>query len=200
MTIEEVAEVVGPKFKEMNENPPPEVVALKEKMQGKTASPKFSGKVVNADEINPYAKRWTFETFKKVYFTGEEDVAPRIAREFWDDFRYAFSGPLREYITSTVSNSHMASGKKADLSDACWEGYEAFGMKEKDGKKVPNCVPKSANSIRVSSMGDLTQFLKTADGKLVHKSTKDLWSFKKDADGELVVERMFDDKGKPLKF
>ena len=24
---------------------------------------------------------------------------------------------------------------------ACWEGYEMFGMKMKDGKKVPNCVP-----------------------------------------------------------
>lgn len=27
--------------------------------------------------------------------------------------------------------------------DPCWEGYEQFGMKEKDGKEVPNCVPKS---------------------------------------------------------
>lgn len=26
----------------------------------------------------------------------------------------------------------------------CWEGYEAIGMKEKNGKKVPNCVPKKA--------------------------------------------------------
>jgi hypothetical protein len=26
------------------------------------------------------------------------------------------------------------------LEDACWEGYEAVGMKEKDGKQVPNCV------------------------------------------------------------
>jgi hypothetical protein len=25
--------------------------------------------------------------------------------------------------------------------DPCWDGYEQLGMKEKDGKKVPNCVP-----------------------------------------------------------
>lgn len=25
---------------------------------------------------------------------------------------------------------------------ACWKGYEAIGMKKKNGKKVPNCVPK----------------------------------------------------------
>ena len=24
----------------------------------------------------------------------------------------------------------------------CWEGYEMIGMKNKGGKKVPNCVPK----------------------------------------------------------
>ena len=27
-------------------------------------------------------------------------------------------------------------------SDPCWEGYEAIGMKTKNGKQVPNCVPK----------------------------------------------------------
>ena len=29
--------------------------------------------------------------------------------------------------------------KKAIKS--CWKGYEAIGTKEKNGKKVPNCVP-----------------------------------------------------------
>jgi len=28
-----------------------------------------------------------------------------------------------------------------DLKDACWKGYTAVGMKDKNGKKVPNCVP-----------------------------------------------------------
>ena len=32
-------------------------------------------------------------------------------------------------------------------SDPCWEGYEQFGMKEKNGKEVPNCVPKSDEAI-----------------------------------------------------
>jgi len=27
------------------------------------------------------------------------------------------------------------------LKDACWTGYTAVGMKMKNGKKVPNCVP-----------------------------------------------------------
>ena len=26
-------------------------------------------------------------------------------------------------------------------TNPCWDGYEMIGMKEKDGKEVPNCVP-----------------------------------------------------------
>ena len=32
--------------------------------------------------------------------------------------------------------------------DPCWDGYEAIGMKEKNGKTVPNCVPKGAASAK----------------------------------------------------
>lgn len=31
------------------------------------------------------------------------------------------------------------------LEDACWEGYEPIGTKQKDGRTVPNCVPKDKN-------------------------------------------------------
>jgi hypothetical protein len=29
----------------------------------------------------------------------------------------------------------------AGLEDACWEGYEAVGLKDQGGVQVPNCVP-----------------------------------------------------------
>jgi len=29
-----------------------------------------------------------------------------------------------------------------DLKKACWTGYTAVGMKEKNGRQVPNCVPE----------------------------------------------------------
>ncbi|WJZ48509.1 hypothetical protein [Actinomycetia phage DSL-LC01] len=40
-------------------------------------------------------------------------------------------------LVSTASALTSASGP-------CWEGYVQVGMKEKDGKMVPNCVPKDA--------------------------------------------------------
>jgi len=27
------------------------------------------------------------------------------------------------------------------MEKACWAGYKQVGMKDKNGKKVPNCVP-----------------------------------------------------------
>ena len=34
-----------------------------------------------------------------------------------------------------------------NISEACWEGYKQVGMKDKDGKMVPNCVPLEENCI-----------------------------------------------------
>jgi hypothetical protein len=33
------------------------------------------------------------------------------------------------------------------LKDACWKGYTAVGMKMKNGKKVPNCVPVNEEEV-----------------------------------------------------
>lgn len=44
-----------------------------------------------------------------------------------------------------------ATGKEEGTSDSaedkdpCWKDYEMVGMKDKNGKKVPNCVPKGSN-------------------------------------------------------
>jgi hypothetical protein len=34
-----------------------------------------------------------------------------------------------------------------DLKKACWKGYTAVGMKMKNGKKVPNCVPVKEQTV-----------------------------------------------------
>lgn len=38
----------------------------------------------------------------------------------------------------------MAARKKPvakSTDDPCWKGYKQIGLKEKNGKQVPNCVP-----------------------------------------------------------
>lgn len=41
-----------------------------------------------------------------------------------------------------IKSKVMAEKKKE--KDPCWKDYEQVGMKKKDGKEVPNCVPKKA--------------------------------------------------------
>lgn len=57
-----------------------------------------------------------------------------------------------------------------------------------------------AYRMTVTAMGDLTDFLKSAGGgdDLIHKSSQDLWKLSK-TEGEFVIERLFDETGKPLK-
>jgi hypothetical protein len=33
------------------------------------------------------------------------------------------------------------------ITEACWEGYKQVGMKDKNGKMVPNCVPINEDDI-----------------------------------------------------
>jgi len=43
---------------------------------------------------------------------------------------------------TVLSTPNLVVEPKED-ADPCWEGYQQIGMKEKDGKEVPNCVPDS---------------------------------------------------------
>ena len=52
-----------------------------------------------------------------------------------------------------VTLSKQGCGCKTELKadeDPCWEGYEMVGFKNKDGKKVPNCVPIQAEKQELS--------------------------------------------------
>ena len=54
------------------------------------------------------------------------------------------------------------------LKDACWKGYTAVGMKMKNGRSVPNCVPKESSDCRCE--GDckcVKEAQRTADIKMI---------------------------------
>ena len=53
-----------------------------------------------------------------------------------------FDVPVSE-LTVMKSESHMHSKKKVkEDEDPCWDSHKMVGMKKKNGKQVPNCVPK----------------------------------------------------------
>jgi hypothetical protein len=45
-----------------------------------------------------------------------------------------------DYDWDRLQNLGFTEETTGSLKDACWKGYTAVGMKNKNGKKVPNCV------------------------------------------------------------
>jgi len=46
-----------------------------------------------------------------------------------------------EEISKTYESDNEEEDKWDNIQKACWSGYTQRGMKEKNGRKVPNCVP-----------------------------------------------------------
>ena len=57
---------------------------------------------------------------------------------------------------------------------ACWKGYEQKGFKKKNGRSVPNCVPKTSSMKK----GGMTQSKKIALKKASTKSYPILYFLK----------------------
>lgn len=46
---------------------------------------------------------------------------------------------------------------KGETTEACWKGYEQYGMKDKNGKKVPNCVPIKKKRKNIDENDEITK-------------------------------------------
>ena len=53
----------------------------------------------------------------------DDDIGPKWKARYWSCYQWR-------------------AGAKVDEEKPCWDGYVQIGMKKKNGKKVPNCVPE----------------------------------------------------------
>ena len=60
--------------------------------------------------------------------------------------------PAKTAAVAGLLPSEAAHLRSAGLEDACWDGYEAVGMKEQGGKQVPNCVPTKTAAHRLDGV------------------------------------------------
>lgn len=54
-------------------------------------------------------------------------------------------GKLSKDVAAALNKESLEGAKRTEDTDPCWKGYTAVGMKMKNGRKVPNCVPKEEN-------------------------------------------------------
>lgn len=80
-------------------------------------------------------------------------------------------------------------------------GFEVQGSTGMDAffAREPQMITPPGSRVRVASLQQLSGFTRLSSDMLIHKSDRDLWSIKREANGTMVIERMFNDNGKPLK-
>jgi len=84
----------------------------------------------------------SLSTLRKVYKRGvaawNSGHRPGTTPQQWGMAR------VNSYITKGKGTYHGADKdlREEDLDEACWDSHKQVGMKKKNGKMVPNCVPK----------------------------------------------------------
>ena len=90
------------------------------------------------------------------------------ASEVFNNIRFAKGESRGKQHSSTDNEEHYTVGEKEyeqqikhvkkmamqedSLKSACWKGYTAIGMKVKNGRKVPNCVPVKEDAEELNEM------------------------------------------------
>ena len=78
------------------------------------------------------------------------------------------------------------------LKDACWKGYTAVGMKKKNGKMVPNCVPKNEElEAQFDLIEEYVEELALAEGL----DSEFVWQTLENVTDEELLEAAVDAKG-----
>lgn len=105
----------------------------------------------------------------------DDNGDPIYAKEF---------NPGKQDFVELVKSEENSEDKKDEQlekskEDPCWDGYEMIGMKDKDGKKVPNCVPveksedndleKGRKGVPVGTVSKNGRYVKTNNGWEVNK-------------------------------
>jgi len=112
----------------------------------------------------------------------------------------SYSEPPDGNSEGTVVTVRSASGDLTHMNDLVFVKWDSgqFLPVHREHLRAAKSRVASSYSMRISCVGDLTDFMKTSKDELIHKATKDLWAMRKDGD-EFVIERLFDETGKPLK-
>ena len=85
---------------------------------------------------------------------------------------------------ATIEQETGVKMSAVNLEDPCWDGYEQIGWKEKDGKRVPNCVPIEASNPPEFSKEEEQEWIEHLKAK-AEKIDADEW--------ELISDKVVED-------
>lgn len=96
--------------------------------------------------------------------TDDEHEAETIALQHLEE-RPDYYERLKK--VEKVNEAKESKKKQDDDDDPCWDGYEQVGMKKKNGKEVPNCVPVKESYRLPAQNGQLLHILHSWRGRMM---------------------------------
>lgn len=119
----------------------------------------------------------TTEVFENVFkFDNSLNLSEASAREL-----NTFQMQIEAFLKFMIENGYVFEKKVAeptgDLKKACWTGYTAVGMKMKNGRKVPNCVPVKEATDKESKITPTKDILGKPGFKVTNRRLKQSRSF-----------------------
>ena len=74
-----------------------------------------------------------------------EEVRAEMETVVKDNLGENWKEVANKFYKEELNKGKKSGGEsKANEADPCWKGYKQIGMKDKDGKQVPNCVPNAS--------------------------------------------------------
>ena len=93
-----------------------------------------------SDEVKAIVDRMSEKDIEDFAGTSHKGLPKKVEQQMREMVREI----MRERVIAELTQSVTEDGKmQGGEDDPCWKGYEMVGMKMKDGKEVPNCVPKN---------------------------------------------------------
>ena len=77
-------------------------------------------------------------------FSSDEEDLGENTYQIYENEDFFLENPKRMSIFAPEDSPEFMEENR--LTEACWKGYKQVGMKEKNGKEVPNCVPVNEES------------------------------------------------------
>ena len=95
-------------------------------------------------------KKFFDATLKKFGVTSPDELSGEKKKEFFDYIDKNYNSSKEKGEDGKVEGYGKKKAVKEEINEEgpCWKGYKQVGVKEKNGKEVPNCVPMNEEELK----------------------------------------------------
>jgi len=108
-----------------------------------------------------------FKVWPSAYASGALVKCRKVGADNWGTKSEAVN--LAQQAAIAISMKKKGKKPKSEVKESCWSGYTQKGLKKKDKKIVPNCVPVEEEYTRIQTRGTTYTIVLNWRGKTLMK-------------------------------